>query len=172
MHWKVATSFIAPRLALELRSAAELHLIRAPARTAAAMAPPDATVDAAAVPKVPLTAPDDPHLWLEDVLGEKPLGWVEKVNKDCLAAVGDPKETETYTRIKSILDSKVCLRFFLFCFFMLCAASRVSFSLQRYDLWLSLVSHPYSSRNARMYRYRVRASITHSRASRGILVMY
>ena len=49
----------------------------------------------------------DPHLWLEDVLGEKPLAWVEEVNKKCIDDVGDPKETESYKRIKDILDSKV-----------------------------------------------------------------
>ena len=52
------------------------------------------------------TAADDPHIWLEDVLGEKQLEWVEKCNKKCIETVGDPKETETYQRIKSILDSK------------------------------------------------------------------
>lgn len=49
----------------------------------------------------------DPHLWLEDVLGEKQLSWVGEVNKRCIEYVGDPKETEVYSRIKSILDSKV-----------------------------------------------------------------
>ena len=48
----------------------------------------------------------DPHLWLEDVLGEKQLQWVEQCNKKCIDTVGDPKQTQTYTRIKSILDSK------------------------------------------------------------------
>ena len=50
---------------------------------------------------------DDPHLWLEDVLGERPLSWVAEVNKKCIDDVGDPKETESYKRIKDILDSKV-----------------------------------------------------------------
>lgn len=60
----------------------------------------------------PTSAPpadDDPHLWLEDVLGEKQLEWVEKCNKIAIDAIGDPKQTETYKRIKSILDSKVCM---------------------------------------------------------------
>lgn len=54
----------------------------------------------------PTTIPDDPHFWLEDVLGKKPLEWVNKVNSDCINAIGDPTKTKTYTRIKSILDSK------------------------------------------------------------------
>ncbi|KAL7539110.1 hypothetical protein ACHAWF_006302 [Thalassiosira exigua] len=48
----------------------------------------------------------DPHLWLEDVLGPEPLKWVEACNARCLSSVGDPKSTETYARIKAILDSK------------------------------------------------------------------
>lgn len=74
------------------------------------MAPKDTEI---AVPKVDVAidgaaaAPsDDPHLWLEDVLGDKQLSWVEERNDECLEALGDPKETETYKRILSILDSK------------------------------------------------------------------
>jgi len=47
---------------------------------------------------------DDPHFWLEEVLGEKQLAWVEEKNKQCLDQVGDPKETPTFERIKSILE--------------------------------------------------------------------
>lgn len=63
------------------------------------MSPPSSTAAAAA-------SVDDPYLWLEDVLGTKQLEWVSKVNSDCITAIGDPKTTSTYTRIKSILDSK------------------------------------------------------------------
>jgi prolyl oligopeptidase len=49
---------------------------------------------------------DDPHFWLEDVLGEKALKRVEELNAACLEAVGDPKESPAYSRIKEILDSK------------------------------------------------------------------
>jgi prolyl oligopeptidase len=35
----------------------------------------------------------DPHAWLEDVLGEKPLAWVKEKNAACLASVGDPTKT-------------------------------------------------------------------------------
>ena len=49
---------------------------------------------------------DDPHHWLEDVLGAEALARVEELNTKCLEAVGDPKDTPTYTRIKEILDSK------------------------------------------------------------------
>jgi len=49
---------------------------------------------------------DDPNVWLEDILGEKQLEWVEQRNAECIAAVGDPKETPAYKRILDILDSK------------------------------------------------------------------
>ena len=55
----------------------------------------------------PNPAPDDPYLWLEDVLGESQLAWVERCNARCLDDVGDPRGTECYSRIKDILDSKV-----------------------------------------------------------------
>lgn len=48
----------------------------------------------------------DPHKWLEEVLGEKPLAWVKERNIECIAAVGEPKDTDTYKRILTILDSK------------------------------------------------------------------
>jgi len=47
---------------------------------------------------------DDPHFWLEEVLGEKQLAWVEAKNKICIDHVGDPKGTPTFERIKSILE--------------------------------------------------------------------
>ena len=50
---------------------------------------------------------EDPHRWLEDVLGDRPLAWVEGKNKECIKAVGDVTKTgDTYGRILSILDSK------------------------------------------------------------------
>ena len=54
----------------------------------------------------PAATAGDPHAWLEDVLGERQLAWVDDVNKKCIDHVGDPKGTECYRRIKSILDSK------------------------------------------------------------------
>ena len=57
-------------------------------------------------PTPPASASDDPHAWLEDVLGEKPLEWVKERNAQCLARVGDPITTESYRRILGILDSK------------------------------------------------------------------
>merc|ERR1719509_46134 len=49
---------------------------------------------------------DDPHYWLEDVLGSKALARTQELNAKCLDAVGDPKDTHTYQRIKEALDSK------------------------------------------------------------------
>ena len=59
-----------------------------------------------AKPIFPAAPLDDPHVWLEDVLGDKPLAKVEELNAACLSEVGDPKETPAYRKIKSILDSK------------------------------------------------------------------
>jgi prolyl oligopeptidase len=64
------------------------------------MSPPSSTTALTAA------AVDDPYLWLEDVLDNKCLDWVNRVNAACLSLVGDPKKSEIYTRIKSILDSK------------------------------------------------------------------
>ncbi|KAL7497471.1 hypothetical protein ACHAWT_007442 [Skeletonema menzelii] len=64
------------------------------------MSPPSTTTAAAG------GAVEDPHLWLEEVLGSKQLEWVNKVNTQCLKTIGDPTTTQTYTRIKSILDSQ------------------------------------------------------------------
>jgi prolyl oligopeptidase len=66
--------------------------------------PPDPPSGASALDAPPPA--DDPHFWLEDVLGEKALKRVEELNAACLEAVGDPKESPAYSRIKEILDSK------------------------------------------------------------------
>jgi prolyl oligopeptidase len=51
--------------------------------------------------------PPDPHLWLEEVAGEKPLAWVRERNARCVAAIGETPDFKTLeTRILSILDSK------------------------------------------------------------------
>jgi prolyl oligopeptidase len=51
--------------------------------------------------------PDDPHLWLEEVTGEKQLEWVKERNAESLAALA---ATDTFRalegRILSILDSR------------------------------------------------------------------
>jgi len=50
--------------------------------------------------------PNDPHAWLEDVLGEKPLAWVKERNDECIKACGDPTALSTYKRILAVYDSK------------------------------------------------------------------
>jgi prolyl oligopeptidase len=53
------------------------------------------------------TEPVDPHLWLEEVAGEKPLAWVRERNARCVAALaGTEAFGELEARILSILDSK------------------------------------------------------------------
>jgi prolyl oligopeptidase len=60
-----------------------------------------------AVTAAPDTEPADPHLWLEEVTGEKPLAWVRERNAESMRALtsgtGFP---ELERRILSILDSK------------------------------------------------------------------
>ena len=60
-------------------------------------APPAASAD----------EPDDPHLWLEEVTGERQLEWVKERNAESLAALaaGDTFRT-LESRILSILDSR------------------------------------------------------------------
>ena len=48
----------------------------------------------------------DPHRWLEDVLGDAPLAWVRLRNAECISAIGDPAQTETYQRILDVLGMR------------------------------------------------------------------
>jgi prolyl oligopeptidase len=53
------------------------------------------------------TEPLDPHIWLEEVAGAKPLAWVRERNSRCVAALGETPDFKTLeSRILSILDSK------------------------------------------------------------------
>lgn len=50
---------------------------------------------------------DDPHLWLEEVAGERPLAWVRERNEECRQALAAGEGFATLEqRILSILDSK------------------------------------------------------------------
>ena len=49
---------------------------------------------------------NDPHKFLEDVLGDDALAWVKERNAECISKFGDPTLTDDYKRILSILDSK------------------------------------------------------------------
>ena len=53
---------------------------------------------------------DDPHLWLEDVTGEKPLAWVRERNAESTRSLAGGNTAPAFTavedRIRSILDSK------------------------------------------------------------------
>ena len=51
--------------------------------------------------------PADPHLWLEDVAGEKQLAWARVRNAESVKAIGESEQfKQLETRIRSILDSK------------------------------------------------------------------
>ena len=61
----------------------------------------------APVPAAEPTDPADPHLWLEEVAGEKQLAWVRERNARCVAALGaSPEFGRLESRILSILDSQ------------------------------------------------------------------
>ena len=61
----------------------------------------------APVPAAEPTDPVDPHLWLEEVAGEKPLEWVRERNNRAVAALAAGEEFRRLeARILSILDSK------------------------------------------------------------------
>jgi prolyl oligopeptidase len=66
----------------------------------AASAPASAPASAAA-------ATDDPNLWLEDILGDKALGWVRERNAQSRKVIEAwPQFKETRTQLREILDSK------------------------------------------------------------------
>jgi prolyl oligopeptidase len=51
--------------------------------------------------------PPDPHLWLEDVTGEKPLAWVREQNAGCVATLAEDEAFTTLeARLLGILDSQ------------------------------------------------------------------
>jgi prolyl oligopeptidase len=48
----------------------------------------------------------DPHLWLEEIEGAKPLAWCREQNARVVAEVGDPEQSDAYAKILAIADSK------------------------------------------------------------------
>ncbi|MBS1149502.1 MAG: prolyl oligopeptidase, partial [Myxococcaceae bacterium] len=55
----------------------------------------------------PVTPPvEDPYLWLEEVSGARPLGWVETQNKKALAELDSPAREALRQRLLAIFDSK------------------------------------------------------------------
>ncbi len=51
--------------------------------------------------------PPDPHLWLEDVTGDKPLAWVRERNAECVATLAENEAfTNLEARLLAILDSQ------------------------------------------------------------------
>ncbi len=56
---------------------------------------------------IPEPTADDPHLWLEDVLGDAALAWVRQHNAQSRQALEAwPRFTQTRDEIRAILDSK------------------------------------------------------------------
>jgi hypothetical protein len=76
--------------------------------TSAAAAAAAATSSSESTTATATATSNDPHKFLEDVLGDKSLEWVKTQNDNCIAKYGDPTTTENsdYQRILDILDSK------------------------------------------------------------------
>jgi len=55
--------------------------------------------------EAPAATATDPHAFLEEVLSEDSLAWVDARNAACFSALGDPGETADYARLLSIMDS-------------------------------------------------------------------
>lgn len=49
---------------------------------------------------------DGENVFLEEVLGNEALQWVNDKNKKCIESLGDPKEDSLYPKVLSILESK------------------------------------------------------------------
>lgn len=49
---------------------------------------------------------DDPYIWLEDVESNESLQFAKDANDACLSALGNPNDTDAYTRILDVLESK------------------------------------------------------------------
>ena len=64
--------------------------------------PPDPAPAATA----PAPAQEDPHLWLEDVTGEKALDWVRAQNDRSFGELGTPDHAALKQRLLTIYDSK------------------------------------------------------------------
>jgi prolyl oligopeptidase len=54
---------------------------------------------------------EDPHLWLEEVSGEKALAWVETQNQKSLKELGTPEQAALKKRLLDIYDSKAKIPF-------------------------------------------------------------
>lgn len=49
---------------------------------------------------------EDPYLYLEEVESPESLTFATQANEQCLTALGDPSETETYKRVLAALTSE------------------------------------------------------------------
>ena len=84
------------------------RLLTAAATLAAATLPLMAQAPAASASAAVLaTDSDDPHLWLEDVLGDKALAWVRERNAQSRKVIEAwPQFTQTRDQLRAVLDSK------------------------------------------------------------------
>lgn len=52
------------------------------------------------------SADSDENLWLEEVLGDRPLEWVKAQSDQAVSQIGEPKASPLYDRLLAILQSK------------------------------------------------------------------
>jgi prolyl oligopeptidase len=93
-------SILPPFGSLVLACAAGAPAARAPATPA--VPPASVVVTRPAAPE----PPEDPYLWLEDVTGDKALGWVKALNEKSRTELGTPEQEALRKRVLEILDAK------------------------------------------------------------------
>ena len=47
----------------------------------------------------------DPYVFLEEVESDESIAFAKSANEKCLSQLGDPSDTETYTRVLAALES-------------------------------------------------------------------
>mmetsp|Transcript_21644 Transcript_21644/g.70657 ORF Transcript_21644/g.70657 Transcript_21644/m.70657 type:complete len:750 (-) Transcript_21644:153-2402(-) len=97
-----AAILLAPSAGLRLFAPSAGLRLRGFARPLATAAPSMSMVDAALPTLEDLT---DPREWLEEVEGDKQIGWVKEQNADAVARIGEPSDKPLYGRLLEIMES-------------------------------------------------------------------
>jgi prolyl oligopeptidase len=102
-------SFVGPLAIPPSAMIQTFRLLTVAAVLAGAATTPMAQVPAASQPTstAPAAGADDPHLWLEDILGDKALAWVRERNAQSRKALEAwPQFEATRAQLRAILDSR------------------------------------------------------------------
>jgi len=97
-----AAILLAPSAGLRLFAPSAGLRLRGFARPLATAAPSMSMADAALPTLEDLT---DPREWLEEVEGDKQIGWVKEQNADAVARIGEPSDKPLYGRLLEIMES-------------------------------------------------------------------